>query len=239
MAGLFGHLAAGAATSVGDSIVEQARFNREAALRKLERQEDKDFERETRQSNQDFSAQQNQLNREASADLVTMEDGTAGSRIGSKVQPITNAAGDPVKLAGDRKNDPATVAEAEYLLRNGVVDTVEEAYEKAKSGKPSPMTLKDIDELAMRATELEIENSYDRDPETFRATLERNRKELMRRHGLAEDTRPDDAGISRPSGATDEQLVEAAKDAIRKGADKTAVASRLRRLGIDPKDAGL
>lgn len=42
-----------------------------------------------------------------------------------------------------------------------------------------------------------------------------------------------------PAGVTQEQAIQAAKEAIERGADKAAVRSRLRAMGIDPSQAGI
>lgn len=254
MTGLFAHLAAGVASKTGDNLVEQAKAKREAALRKLERDEEYAFRRSERMGSQEFAAEQNQLNRDANADMVTLEDGTAATRSGSTIKSLTNEQGDPVKLMTSKDRSPIA-AEVKVEMWKSIGKTHEEATRLALGeGQPSSM---DIDNMARQLASYEMQGEMMTGSEKRRERYEELRAELRERYGVADETagaassapaadvsEDVDTGSNkdiapRAAGMSQDQIIAQARQALAKGADKGKVAARLRELGVDPTKAGL
>lgn len=252
MVGLLGYALAGMAEGAGDSIVDQAKAKREAALEELRAQREMAFRRGEREAAQAFtssenektrafSAEQSRLAREASGDLVTGADGTAYSRVGSTATPLKDADGKPIKTLGTKKDMPADVATMEYLIEKGVASDYKDAWDKVKSRDalppPSPA---EIEKMVESAVSNEFEGVIGRPkPEDIEAARQRNRERILKNLGMSNEPAKPGNVTARPEGVSDEQILKQAKDAIAAGADKAAVAVRLKQMGIDPKAAGL
>jgi hypothetical protein len=130
MAGLLGYALAGGLAGYGNSLVEEAKAKREAAMEELrnsrlmEREDrDRSFRTSEREASQGFSARENAANRqfqsESRGDLVTLDDGSTGVRVGSTVKPLTDAEGNQRRVVSrDGTNTPAEVRTAEWLIQN-------------------------------------------------------------------------------------------------------------------------
>lgn len=249
MAGLFGFMAAGALQGTGEQIVEQAKAKREAALeelrhgRLLERDRaEMEFRSSERKAGQEFQAGENEKTRafqtEIGGDLVTLEGGESGVRVGSTVKPLTDPDGKRVKAIGSKTEDPADVKTAEWLVKNGIAKDKAEAWDKVRTAREGRTTPADIEKMVEDAVKTEFGDSLTPPkPDQIEESRKRNRTRILKNLGLEEDGGKQE--IQRPAGASDEQIISQAKDAIAKGADKMAVKSRLRQLGIDPATAGL
>lgn len=256
MAGLLGYIAAGAAEGVGSSIVDQARAKREAAIEDLRHQRlieregaDRSFRTSERQASEKFSAEQNQMTRDAGGSLVTLEDGSSAVRSGSTVKPLTDASGKPVRtVQKDATDSPADVKSAEWLIRTGVAKDPADAWNRVRSARENDNQRAKL-VLDTYKTLKEDYSDTRTDAEKRKAAQEMV-DDLVRQDSgeskvkgapteEAPSSTPGDRVVTRPKGVSDEDVVNQAKDALAKGADKAKVASRLRQLGLDPAKAGL
>lgn len=243
MPGLFGYLAAGAAEGVGKSMVEQAKAKREAALEELRHR--RLLERD--EASRAFERGENEKNRaalaERDAEMITLEDGTAGLRKGSKVETLTGPDGKPVKAITTQNTDPSEVKTAEWLVRNGVAADAKEAWDKVRSARTSADSRA---KLIIDAYKAMKEDPADQRPDSVkRAEAEQMVDSMISGGGGGKKTSsdmaaeassksPSDKGFRRPDGVTDAQVLSEARQAIKRGADKAKVSERLRSMGIDP-----
>lgn len=148
MAG-FGAVIGGALEGWGSARLDQLKAEREAKLRSLERQEDRDWqvkrdadERKFRSDeaamSRDFTSKENEKTRAANADILTTESGDSVVRDGSGVKPLTDKDGKPVRLASGTKDKPAEVSTAEWLVQNGVASDAASAWRMVRSAKSDP-----------------------------------------------------------------------------------------------------
>ncbi len=253
MVGMFSYIAGGALEGVGNSMVEQARAKREAALedlrhnRLMEREGmERDYRTNERMASQAFTADQNRQTREASGDLVTLGDGSSGVRSGSTVKPLKDASGKPVRAVGDKSESPADVKAAEWLIKTGVATTPEEAWNKVRAAKSN-------DNQRAKLV-IDTYKTIKEDPTDTRTDAEKRQaaQELVdelissdeaggSKAAPKEETAPGTTGdrVTRRTGSTDDEIIKEAKDALAKGVDKDKINSRLRQLGIDPSKAAL
>jgi len=215
MVGLLGYALAGMAEGAGNSIVEQAKAKREAALEELRANRDMAFRRGEREAGQEFASSENEknrsysseqarLSREASGDMVTMEDGTAGSRVGTRVEPILGPGDKPMKLATKKDNPPADVATAEWMIQNGVAKDYNEAWEKIRTGRTPPVTAADIEKMVENATDTEFKGALGRPkPEDIEAARERNRARILKNLGIGENPAGGESSDKPPAGYPD------------------------------------
>lgn len=252
MVGLAGFLVAGAAESVGSNMVEQAKAKREAALeeirngRLLEREQaDREFRKGEREAGQAFtsgendktranSAEQARLAREASGDLLTADDGTTFSRVGATATPLKDATGKPIKAAGSKTDKPAEVATAEWLIRQGVAKDAEDAWNRVRSAKQNDNQRAKLVIDTYKA--MKDNDTTGRPDDQLRQDAQGFVDSLIAGEGGAATPA---AGGTRPKGIDDATIIQQAKDALARGADKNAVRSRLRQMGVDPEKAGL
>jgi hypothetical protein len=115
MAGFLAYMAAGAAEGAGKGIVEEARSLKEQRMRELER----DYQRQERLSGQEFQASENEKSRQfqkenAQGEMVDLGGGKYGVRKGTRVEPLTDAEGNPISIEtkpGYRQLTPEEVTE--------------------------------------------------------------------------------------------------------------------------------
>ena len=148
MAG-FGAVIGGALEGWGTARLDQLRAEREAKLRALERQEDRDrqakrdaderkFRSDEAAMSRDFTTKENDKTRAANADILTTESGDSVVRDGSSVKPLTDKDGKTVRLASGTKDKPAEVSTAEWLIQNGVAKDAASAWRLVRSAKADP-----------------------------------------------------------------------------------------------------
>jgi hypothetical protein len=258
--GLFAYLAAGAAEGVGDSMVERAKEKREAALRQLEADMqhrrllereglDRDFRRSEAETDRAFRAKEGNLNREVAREgqreLVPTRGGKSGTIGGDGVwRPSVDESGAPVDLMTTSKDSkPADVATAEWLIANDVADGPEDAWNKVRRAKDNPNSRAKLVLDTYKVMKEDTANVSRPDAE-IRAEAQALVDELISQEdgeaAAAPNSRTEsDAGMKRPAGATDEQIIAEAKKALKEGREPTAIRSRLRQWGIDPAAAGL
>jgi hypothetical protein len=253
MAGLLGYALAGGLAGYGNSLVEEAKAKREAAMEELrnsrlmEREDrDRSFRTSEREASQGFSARENAANRqfqsESRGDLVTLDDGSTGVRVGSTVKPLTDAEGNQRRVVSrDGTNTPAEVRTAEWLIQNGVAENPEDAWRQVRTARDNPNSrARLVSDIYKSMTG----NMMDRrsDAEKQQAAREFVEGLLQEEEGPPPAAaQPTQGGAQQglPAGTSPEQAIEQAKAAIERGADKAQVRSRLRQMGIDPSEAGL
>ncbi|MEC5323316.1 hypothetical protein [Aurantimonas sp. A3-2-R12] len=251
MAGLLGFLAAGAAKGAGEGIVAEARAKREAAIADLENsrllsreQADRDFRAGEGDKSRAATAAEGRLNR---SEIVTAEDGTSMIFDGQGARSLKDDTGKSVKTLRTSKSDaPSDVRTAEWLITQGIAKTPEDAWTKVRSAREGVTTSADIEEMTEKAVKTELGDSIrPPKPEEVEESRQRNRARIMKNLGIGDtndggtSSAPEPAKVVRPAGMDDAEIIEQAKDAIRKGGDAAGIRSDLRMLGIDPAKAGI
>lgn len=246
----FGFILGGAAKGLGTGFVEQAKAKREAALEELryqrqterdqterdfragESQKDRDFRSSQSDADRAFRAEESERTRAAGGDIMTGADGGSYRVQGSEARPIVGPDGETFKGAPKSTDTPAQVQTAEWLIRNGVAADPAEAWDKVNSAKENKEARA---RLVVDVYKSMKDSDYGRTPdEELRSSAQKMVDTLI--NG---ESAPSPAQSIRPQGMDDATVIQQAKDAISKGADAAKVRSRLREMGIDPKDAGL
>jgi hypothetical protein len=113
--------------------------DKDRGFRREEREDDQGFRGGEAEKDRKFRSEEAERSREDAGELVTGADGASYSRRGSKVSKITDEEGKPVKLAGQRPDDaPAEVQTAEWLIRQGVAASPEEAWRLVRGARTDP-----------------------------------------------------------------------------------------------------
>lgn len=152
----FGMIIGGAMSGWSEARLDEIKAEREARMKELDEQkqdqriaDEQQFRSREAEIGRNFEAGENEKNRaaqkeseqrriDASGDVVTGDDGTAYSRVGSKATPITDDKGEKVKLAGSVKDKPAEVSTAEWLIQQGVAPDAATAWKMVRSARADP-----------------------------------------------------------------------------------------------------
>ncbi len=207
---------------------------------------DRSYRTEEADKSRSATAEQGRLGR---IETVTRDDGTTMLRDGDKFSPATDSEGKPVKMLRTSKTEaPSDVRTAEWLVQQGIAKTPGEAWDKVRSAREGVTSPADVEKMTEAAVKTEFGSSLaPPSPEEVQASRAKNRTRILQNLGLADDpasgkeSKPGaaPATVERPKGVTDAQVIAEAAAALKRGAPEDAVRTRLKSMGIDPKEAGL
>lgn len=108
MVGLFGYILAGAAEGTGNSIVDQAKAKRAAALEEMRTQREMEFRRGEREAGQSFQREEREARQKfdsenTQGEMVDLGGGRYGVRRGTTVQPLRTSDGQEVVVPSSRE----------------------------------------------------------------------------------------------------------------------------------------
>jgi hypothetical protein len=233
MGGLFASMAAGAAVGYGTNVVEQAKAKREAALRALELETQREYLTSERLADQQFRSGESALTRAQTDKLAQMEidEDDRKDRLEQirKGQEVSESMLDEDGVVHQRFGDGTWGTGKDKEGREIKIRTAPDKDSRPKTAIEVEKMAVDLtnDEIKAKAGPLGGATSQ----EDYDAALERNRTRLNELN---------DAGELSTSGAfTNEDLISEAREKVAQGADKREVIKRLAQRGIVVTEADL